>query len=223
VASSAWQQTVGALALATAVSIVDISALTENIAWELDELQRLCPGRCILIGEPARIARWASEPAPFDPAASIAFNVAVIDAGNCVIRATTSDYKDQDGQLEVWSAELYLRRSASFEGHWLVSVKASDVHQVAAELKPGYYWAIARRDHGQVIGWAPNGNTFRVLVERGALQGEAINDMGWNVHVGELGAERLELISSEDGLLSGAREAKLSLFMWQFPAVFTGQ
>jgi len=64
VASSAWQQAVSALASATAVSIVDISELTENIAWELDELERLCPGRCILIGEQACIAHWASEPAP---------------------------------------------------------------------------------------------------------------------------------------------------------------
>jgi hypothetical protein len=64
VASSAWQQAVSALASATAVSIVDISELTENIAWELDELQRLRPGRCILIGEQACIARWASELAP---------------------------------------------------------------------------------------------------------------------------------------------------------------
>ena len=63
VASTAWQQTVSALASVTAVSIVDISELTENIAWELEELQRVCPGRCILIGEQARIARWASEPA----------------------------------------------------------------------------------------------------------------------------------------------------------------
>src|SRR5262249_5101393 len=58
VASTAWQQTVSALASVTTVSIMDISELTENIAWELGELQRLCPGRCILIGEQPRIARW---------------------------------------------------------------------------------------------------------------------------------------------------------------------
>src|SRR5262249_58217905 len=67
VASSAWQQAVSALASATAVSIVDVSELTENIAWELEVLQRLGPGRCILIGEQAAIARLVSEPALLHP------------------------------------------------------------------------------------------------------------------------------------------------------------
>lgn len=88
VASTAWQQTVSALASVTAVSIVDISELTENIAWELDELQRLCPGRCILIGEQARIARWASEPAPLGPGSLDAHVAGLLD-GRDVIGYTT--------------------------------------------------------------------------------------------------------------------------------------
>jgi hypothetical protein len=88
VASPAWQQTVSALALVTAVSILDISELTENIAWELDELQRLCPGRCILIGEQAHIARWASEPARLDPG-SLDARVARLLDGRDVIAYTT--------------------------------------------------------------------------------------------------------------------------------------
>jgi len=88
VASTAWQQTVSALASVTAVSIVDISELTVNIAWELDELQRLCPGRCILIGEHARIARWASEPAPLGTG-SLDAHVARLLDGRDVIAYTT--------------------------------------------------------------------------------------------------------------------------------------
>ena len=87
VASTAWQQTVSALASVTAVSIVDISELTENIAWELDELQRLGPGRCILIGEQVRIERWTSEQAPLAPG-SLDAHVARLLDGRDVIAYT---------------------------------------------------------------------------------------------------------------------------------------
>ena len=58
VAGSIWHQTVTALASVTAASIVDISEPTENILWEIEELERVCRGRVVLIGDHARIASW---------------------------------------------------------------------------------------------------------------------------------------------------------------------
>ena len=87
--STGWRSSGG-------VSIVDISELTENIAWELDELQHLCPGRCILIGEQARIACWASEPAPLGPG-SLDARVARLLDGRDVIAYTTDPMLDQSG------------------------------------------------------------------------------------------------------------------------------
>src|SRR3954464_4418294 len=60
VASAIWQPTVSALARAASATIIDISELTENMAWELTELQRLgALDRCIFIGESDRIVPWA--------------------------------------------------------------------------------------------------------------------------------------------------------------------
>ena len=62
VATPIWQQTVSALAAVSSSAIIDVSEATENIVWELQELDRLCPGRYVLIGEHSRIVTWA-EPA----------------------------------------------------------------------------------------------------------------------------------------------------------------
>ena len=59
VATDVWQQSVSELARVTSASIIDISEPTEHLLWELDELKRMCPGRSIVIGEHARVARWA--------------------------------------------------------------------------------------------------------------------------------------------------------------------
>jgi len=57
VATSIWQQTVSALASVSAATIVDISEPTDNLAWELRELDRLdIEDRCIFIVDHARIA-----------------------------------------------------------------------------------------------------------------------------------------------------------------------
>ena len=60
VQSAIWQQTVSDLARAASATIIDISELTENLTWELSELQRLrALDRCIFIAENDRIAAWA--------------------------------------------------------------------------------------------------------------------------------------------------------------------
>jgi len=59
VASAVWQPTVSALASAASATIIDISELTQNLAWELAELGRLGGlDRCIFIAESDRIGPW---------------------------------------------------------------------------------------------------------------------------------------------------------------------
>jgi hypothetical protein len=60
VASAVWQPTVSALASVASATIFDISELTENLAWEVAELQqRGALDRCIFIAEADRITPWA--------------------------------------------------------------------------------------------------------------------------------------------------------------------
>jgi hypothetical protein len=57
VATSIWQQAVGALARVAAATIIDISEPTDNLAWEIQELDRLdIEDRCIFIVDHARLA-----------------------------------------------------------------------------------------------------------------------------------------------------------------------
>jgi hypothetical protein len=63
VATPIWQQTVSALAAVSSSAIVDVSEATENIVWELQELERLLPGRYVIIGEHARVMTW-TDPTP---------------------------------------------------------------------------------------------------------------------------------------------------------------
>jgi hypothetical protein len=64
-----WQQAVTALASICPVSIIDVSEPTENLAWELAELERLFGDRYFVIGERDRVERWGSAPAtPYAPA-----------------------------------------------------------------------------------------------------------------------------------------------------------
>jgi len=67
VATAAWQETVSALAGVTSASVIDVSEPTDNLVWELRELERRCPGRWIMIGEHARVVRWTeADAAPPD-------------------------------------------------------------------------------------------------------------------------------------------------------------
>jgi len=58
VATAVWQQSVSELARVTSASIIDISEPTEHLLWEMEELDRVCPSRSIIIGEHARVTRW---------------------------------------------------------------------------------------------------------------------------------------------------------------------
>jgi hypothetical protein len=75
-----WQNTVSSLAGVTSASIIDISEPTENLLWEMDELERQCPGRWIMIGERERLARWTDESRPRAPGSLEARFAARVDA-----------------------------------------------------------------------------------------------------------------------------------------------
>jgi hypothetical protein len=60
VESLLWPATVSALARGAAAVIVDISDPTENVLWELEEMERLCRGRYVLIGDETSIRRWSA-------------------------------------------------------------------------------------------------------------------------------------------------------------------
>lgn len=64
VAGHVWQQTVSALAAMSAASIIDVSEPTEHLLWEIQELERVAPGRWIVVGEHAQIGRWGETPPP---------------------------------------------------------------------------------------------------------------------------------------------------------------
>jgi hypothetical protein len=63
VATAVWRESVSALARVTSAAIIDVSEPTEHLLWELDELDRLCSSRSIIIGEHDRVMRWARDAA----------------------------------------------------------------------------------------------------------------------------------------------------------------
>jgi len=64
VATQIWRETVSAFASVATASILDISDPTENLLWELTEIERQYNGRLILIAEHPRIAGWADGISP---------------------------------------------------------------------------------------------------------------------------------------------------------------
>ena len=92
VATQVWQETVAAFASVAAASIIDISEPTENLMWELAELERRCPERFILIGDHARISGWAGSGGT--PLADHAFRARMIElVGDRDVLAYTTDRK----------------------------------------------------------------------------------------------------------------------------------
>ena len=96
VATAVWQQSVSELAKVTSASIIDISEPTEHLLWELNELDRVCPGRSIVIGEQERVSRWAQEDAAttipgleITPAGSLDARFAACLEGRDVLAYTT--------------------------------------------------------------------------------------------------------------------------------------
>ena len=88
VESLLWPATVSALAGRAAAVIVDISDPTENVLWELEEMERLCRRRYILIGEEASIRRWSAR-INVEPARSFSARFATLLGDREVLAYTT--------------------------------------------------------------------------------------------------------------------------------------
>jgi hypothetical protein len=85
VATESWRSTVSALAGVTSASVIDVSDPTENLMWEMWELERKCPGRWIMIGEHARVARWISDAAAPEPGSLDARFSRMLDARDVLV------------------------------------------------------------------------------------------------------------------------------------------
>jgi tetratricopeptide (TPR) repeat protein len=60
VSSEVWQPTVTRLAMAGALTIIDVSEPTPNLIWEIRELSDRLGPRCVFIGESSRMAQLTS-------------------------------------------------------------------------------------------------------------------------------------------------------------------
>lgn len=63
VAAPVWRQTVEGFAEVCAAPLIDLSDVSENVLWELDELTRRFGSRCLLVGRNDRVAWLAHPPA----------------------------------------------------------------------------------------------------------------------------------------------------------------
>lgn len=90
VATLAWRATVSALAAVASATIIDISEPTDNLTWEVLELQRLDPARCIFIGDYPRIAGWVEADPASLPADSLERRLAHLIAGRDVLAYETT-------------------------------------------------------------------------------------------------------------------------------------
>jgi len=89
VATPAWQQTVSAFVSVSAASIIDVSEPTENLLWELAEIEQRSPGRFILIGEHELLMRWTNGRDSSTGEPPLAARMATLLEGRDVLAYTT--------------------------------------------------------------------------------------------------------------------------------------
>ncbi len=123
--------------------------------------------------------------------------IKVLDGENGILEIAWIE--DSDNTLKLESYEVYLRDS----GQWILgSMKVKDNSD-----KDSYFWGRIEKEERQIIFWRPDLDKFENLVKEGKLPGK-IN--AYNVILGDLKPEHLEIITSED---SGV------LFCWDKPLV----
>ncbi len=106
--------------------------------------------------------------------------------------------EEKGGGLKIESYRAAIRES----GEWIFgNVKER-------EDSASHYWALIKKDAGQIIVWAPDPTQFRKLVETGVLRGK--------LEKYDVILERLTLDDLK-GILSGDKGA---CFEWQNPIVF---
>ncbi len=94
--------------------------------------------------------------------------------------------EEKGGRLELESFQVEMRESDDL---MLGNVKEE-------EGASCYYWALVRRDEGQIIVWYPDASQFRKLVEAGTLRGKV--EKGGGVVVEKLTREDLKSLFSGD-------------------------
>jgi hypothetical protein len=102
------------------------------------------------------------------------------------------------GSLKIESYQVAIRES----GEWIfgnVKEKEESLH---------YYWALVKKDVGQIIVWAPDPAQFRELVQTGVLRGKVEKR---DIILDKLTPDDLKVILSGD---------KGVCFDWQNPLVF---
>jgi hypothetical protein len=69
VATPVWQETVRGFAEVSSAPLIDLSDVSENVLWEIEELTRRFGPRCLLVGRHDRVAQLADpvSPAPGSP------------------------------------------------------------------------------------------------------------------------------------------------------------
>jgi len=63
VATPVWRQTVSRFAEVCSAPLIDLSDVSENVFWEIEELTRRFGPRCLLVGRHDRVA-WLADPPP---------------------------------------------------------------------------------------------------------------------------------------------------------------
>ena len=106
--------------------------------------------------------------------------------------------EEKEGGLKLESYEVAIRES----GEWIFgNVKGKGD-------APSHYWALMRKEAGQMIVWTPDPEQFRKLVQTGDLRGKVEK---YDIILEKLTPEDLK------GILSGNKGV---CFEWQNPVVF---
>jgi len=106
--------------------------------------------------------------------------------------------EEKEGGLKIESYQVAIRES----GEWIFgNIKEK-------EDAASHYWALIKKDMGQIIVWTPDPARFRKLVQTGDVRGKV---EGYNVILEKLTPDDLKVILSGD---------KGVHFEWENPVVF---
>ncbi len=106
--------------------------------------------------------------------------------------------EEKEGNLKLESYQIFIRES----GEWIFG----NVREKGGAAP--YYWALIKKDMGQIIVWTPDPAYFKKLVQEGKLPGKVEK---YEVLLEKLRPEQLKVILSAD---------KAVCFEWQNPVVF---
>jgi hypothetical protein len=121
-------------------------------------------------------------------------SIKVLDKDRGRLQVAWAEEKQGRFELESYTVEMLQA------GEWLFG---------NVKDKGRYYWALVRKDGGEIIMWPPAVARFRTLVETGVLPGKV--DKDGDVLLAKLAPEHLALILSGD---------KGHCFEWDKPTVF---